>query len=183
MGRWRASPRSSAGHRRSRLRSRSRCGRANGLRLREAARRQLVRFEDIKRDQKGWSLFNCQFNWQLAKVRTKGSSQWAGSKDTTKPTCNRTKPVRVNWSRNTARKVESRETTRQWAKYALYGQVCWLRCAVAVLDLRALCGAPLRTDLRESAKNLGAGRGTTLRPLIARDRRECRAPVYERGRQ
>ena len=36
-------------------------------------------------------------------------------------------------------------------QYALYGQVCWLRCAVAVLDLRALCGAPLRTDLHESA--------------------------------
>ena len=51
MGRWRASPRSSAGHRRSRLRSRSRCGRAAGLRLREAARRQLVRFGVIKRDQ------------------------------------------------------------------------------------------------------------------------------------
>jgi hypothetical protein len=35
-------------------------------------------------------------------------------------------------------------------QYALYGQVCWLRCAVAVLDLRALYGAQMQMELREA---------------------------------
>jgi hypothetical protein len=38
--------------------------------------------------------------------------------------CNRTKPVRVNWSRNTVRKVDSRETTRHWGNMP-----CTDRCA------------------------------------------------------
>jgi hypothetical protein len=37
------------------------------------------------------------------------------------------------------------------AQYAVYGQLCWFRCAVAVLDACALHGQPLCTELRESA--------------------------------
>jgi hypothetical protein len=51
--------------------------------------------------------------------------------------------------------------------YGLYGQVCWFGCAVAVLDMCALYGAPLRTELRERAK-----RGRGLLGAIHRARAE-----------
>ena len=135
-----------------------------------------MRFEDIKRDQGG----RCS-KLSVGEGSDQGQLPMGGSKDS-KPTMQSDAAGPRELVQEHSKESGFARNDSSLGQYALYGQVCRLRCAVAVLDLRALCGAPLRTDLHESANE--AWRGTwhdLAAAYCARSSREPSARALERS--